>query len=459
VKWVRPLNSLQSRLLALALGLVTAVWLGAALLTWAEAQHELDELLDSHLAQAAALLVAQQAKTDDDGDDDDGVADAPSLHKYAPKVAFQVFHKGVLLTHSANAGAKPMSARAQGFDTVRLAGGTEWRVFVARGIQSGVQVFVAEQTQPRDAILWAVMRSLLLPLAFSLPLLVLALWWAVRRGLAPLRQLSQELGQRRARSLEPVQLADMPREMQPMVQSLNGLFKRIEHMVDSERRFTADAAHELRTPIAAVRAQAQVALGAGSDMGQREHALRATLAGCDRATRLVEQLLTLSRLDAAQAATWATVDLGVLVQRLAAEAAPASLVRHQVLELDADANCMVRGDETLVNVLVRNLIDNALRYSPDGAQVWVSVAMQGGQAVLRVQDSGPGMTEPEMARLGERFFRVLGNDRTGSGLGWSIVKRLADVFGAKVTVGRSMDLGGLAVSLTWPAVMPPPREN
>lgn len=448
--WARPPKSLQSRLLAMLLGLVVAVWLGAAFLTWFDAQHELDELLDGHLAQAAALLVAQQAKADDDGDDDDGVADAPSLHKYAPKVAFQVFQNGVMVLHSANAGSQPMSALTQGFDTVRLADGFEWRVFVARGANTGVQVFVAEQTQTRDQILWAVMRGLLWPLVIALPLLGLALWWAVRHGLAPLRQLGQELGQRRAQALEPVPLADLPSEMQPMVQSLNGLFSRIENMLDSERRFTADAAHELRTPIAGIRAQAQVAMGAGGDTAQLEHALRLTLVGCDRATRLVGQLLTLSRLEASTAAPATKVDLGALVQSLAADLAPSALARHQTLELEADAPCTVRGDETLVNVLVRNLLDNALRYSPDGARVLVDVTMQDRQATLRVQDGGPGMTDAEIARLGERFFRVLGNEQPGSGLGWSIVKRLADVFGAQVRVGRSDLLGGLSVAVSWP---------
>jgi two-component system sensor histidine kinase QseC len=242
--------------------------------------------------------------------------------------------------------------------------------------------------------------------------------------------------------------------MQPMVRALNDLFQRIEQMVISERRFTADAAHELRTPIAAIRAQAQVALGAGEDHAQREHALQTTLAGCDRATRLVEQLLTLARLEAAPATPGVAterLDLSALARRVAASLAPTALARQQVLELEAQAPCPVAGDETLIGVLVRNLIDNALRYSPDHAQVRVSVAVQSGQTVLQVHDSGPGMTGPEMARLGERFFRVLGSEQPGSGLGWSIVRRIAAVFGAQVAVSRSQRLGGLAVTVRWPA--------
>ena len=439
-------SSLQARLLVLLLGLVTLVWLGSAVLIWSDARQELDELLDGHLAQAAALLVVQQTHAEDDD-----VADAPSLHKYAPKVAFQVFHEGQLVMRSANADTRPMSTRKAGFETVRLADGAQWRVFVTRSVQRDVLVVVGEQTDSRSSILWAVLRSVLLPLVLVLPLLGLAVWWAVRQGLAPLRQLSHLLAQRRATALEPVELLDMPSEMQPMVQALNELFERIERMVASERRFTADAAHELRTPIAAIRAQAQVALGAGDDKAQRDHALHVTLAACDRAVHLVEQLLVLARLESVPANRFSAMDLSAVARRVAADLAPNAMARHQSLELDADHVCSVVGDEMLMGVLVRNLIDNAMRYSPNGARILVSVMYEAGQTVLRVEDSGPGMTEAEMSRLGERFYRVLGSVQPGSGLGWSIVKRIGHVFGVKLQTGRSSRLGGLAVTAYWPA--------
>jgi len=443
--WRRP-ASLQARLLALVLGLVAVVWLGAAGVTWVDARHELDELLDGHLAQAAALLVVQQAG----GGDDDDVADAPSLHKYAPSVAFQVFHEGHLVMRSANAGNTPMSATPRGFETIRLAEGVEWRVFATRGADSDVQVYVGERISSRSAILRAVLRSVLWPLFFALPLLALAIWWAVRQGLAPLRQLSRLLEQRRAQAVEPVVLNHAPLEMLPLLTALNQLFERIGGMVESERRFTADAAHELRTPIAAIRAQAQVAMGAGTDEAQRQHALRATLAGCDRATRLVEQLLTLSRLEAAPAAHLATVDLSALTRRVAAELAPAALARQQKLELAAPARCEVAGDDMLLGMLVRNLLDNAMRYSPAGATIRIDVSCDQDATQLQLQDSGPGLSEEQMVRLGERFYRVLGSDQPGSGLGWSIVRRIAQVHGAQVDVTRSKALGGVAVTVRWP---------
>lgn len=450
------LKSLQARLLALLLLLVTLVWLGAAGFIWVDASDELDELLDGHLAQSAALLIVQQAGHGDhpagEALERDPVDDAPSLHKYAPRVAFQVFHEGKLTMRSANADERPMSKQTKGFATVTLRDQTEWRVFGARGNEGDVQVFVGEQITSRDAILWAVLEGVLMPLLYALPLLAVVGWLAVRNGLAPLRHLSHGLAQRQPQALEPVALPDLPAEIEPVVQSLNALFERIQTMVDSERRFTADAAHELRTPIAAIRTQAQVALAAGADLEQREHALNYTLAGCDRATHLVEQLLTLSRLESTSAAApTAPVDLSAVAQRVAADLAMAALTREQELALEAPAHAFIRADELLTSLLVRNLLDNALRYSPDAARVQVSVSTGPWHVTLQVEDSGPGLAEAEMARLGERFYRVLGSDKTGSGLGWSIVRRIAAVYQAQVDVQRSERLGGLCVTVRWTA--------
>ncbi|MES1999820.1 MAG: ATP-binding protein [Pseudomonadota bacterium] len=441
---IRPPVSLQGRLLALVLAVVVGVWLVTATMTWFDARHELDELLDSHLAQAAALLVVQQAR---EIEDDGSGIDTPTLHRYAPKVAFQVFHEGRLVLRSANAPAVPMVESGKdiqtGFATVQI-GGIAWRVFAAYGAERDVQVYVGEQESSRASILWAVLRSTLWPMVVALPLLALAVWWAVYRGVAPMRRLGRALAERQPQALEPVALDGTPSEMAPMVNALNGLFGRIGTLLESERRFTADAAHELRTPIAAIRAQAQVALGETDD-ALRRHALKNTLEGCDRATRLVEQLLTLSRLEAVAAPAMAAVDLSALSQRIVAELAPKALAKHQTLEFEAAEPCSVPGNETLLAVLVRNLVDNAVRYSPASAQVKVSVRQQAGRVVLSVEDSGPGLAEADRNRLGERFFRVPGSSESGSGLGWSIVRRIAAVHWLDLQVETSAELGGLAI--------------
>jgi two-component system sensor histidine kinase QseC len=439
--------SLQTRLLLLVLGFATAVWMGAAAFTWIDAQGELDELLDGHLAQAASLLMVQA-----DGDLDD-IFDTPVLHKYAPQVAFQVFLGNQLMTHSNNAGVEPLSGQMNGFSNVQR-GGALWRVVTIHDPKMKLTVLVGEKLESRRAIMWALMRSLVGPLLIALPLFGIGLWWSIRVGLAPLRALRETLETRTPLAAQPVELVGMPRELQPLVQTLNDLLARIDRMVQIERRFTADAAHELRTPIAAIRAQAQVAMGAGEDTVERNHALQTTLAGCDRASRLVDQLLTLARLETAPAVPAAAVDLCAVVRRVVAELAPGALGQQQEVVVQAQGQCPVAANELLLGVLVRNLVDNALRYSPKGAQVQVAVHSDAQGTGLTVEDSGPGMEDAEIAHLGERFFRVLGNEQPGSGLGWSIVRRLLGVFGAQAQISRATELGGLSVAVHWPA---PPK--
>ena len=163
----------------------------------------------------------------------------------------------------------------------------------------------------------------------------------------------------------------------------------------------------------------------------------------------------MARLESAPATPAVAVDLGALVRRVAGELVYTALGRQQEITLLADAGCLVAANDALLGVLVRNLIDNAMRYSPDGARVDVTVRRHASGSVMQVQDSGPGMSEDAIAHLGERFFRVLGNERTGSGLGWSIVRRLLDVFGAEAQIGRSQELGGLSVKVFWPTLAAP----
>jgi two-component system sensor histidine kinase QseC len=440
-------HSLQRRLLILILGTVFTVWLATACLVWLDARHELDELLDGHLAQAAAILVVQQGQEMEG----DGLGvDAPVLHRYAPKVAFQIFHEDQLSMRSANAPLNPMASANKdfktGFETVQIEGNS-WRVFSTVGAEGDVQVYVGEESSSRGSILLAVLRGTLLPMMIALPLLALALWLAIHRSLAPMRQLSQTLASRQPNALEPLTVDGAPAEIAPMIDALNGLFERIGQLLESERRFTADASHELRTPIAAIRAQAQVALGESDDVLRRQ-ALNNTLQGCDRAIHLVDQLLTLSRLEASSAPVLTSVDLVALTRQVVADVAPRAIGKDQTLEFDAPAVCPFSCNPTLLGVLVRNLVDNAVRYSPPSARIAVSVRVEHGRICLQVQDSGPGLSPSDLQRLGERFFRVTGTNQDGSGLGLSIVRRIASVHRLQLTFGRSADLGGLLVTVT-----------
>jgi two-component system sensor histidine kinase QseC len=442
----RP-RSLQGRVLAVLLAGVAVLWLAAAAFAWRDMRHELDELLDAHLAQAAALLVVQQAGEIEH--DDDRTLDAPLLHRYAPRALFQVFHEGRLVLRSADAPQQPLAPggldAGPGFTTAE-ADGRAWRVFVARGRESDVRVFVGERIDARESIVRAALWGMLWPLGLALPLIAVLAWWAIQRGLQPLRTLGAQLAARPAHALQPVEAAHAPTELAPLVDALNGLFARIETMLHSERRFTADAAHELRTPIAAIRAQAQVAMAEDGE-AERRHALQATLQGCDRAARLIDQLLTLSRLESGAAVTMQPVDLGALARQVVGELAPEALRKAQDIELDATDACAVQGDATLLGVLLRNLVDNAVRYSPKGARIRVGVCAAAGHVALTVEDSGPGLPETQLQALGRRFQRGQGHDESGSGLGWSIVRRIAEVHGLALAAQRSAALGGLAVNV------------
>ncbi|MEO8297146.1 MAG: ATP-binding protein [Burkholderiales bacterium] len=442
------LGSLRNRLLLGVVGGVVLMWGVAAWFTWRDAEDELGELLDAHLAQAAALLVAPAAH---EHFHEELFARAPHLHRYATRVVFQVWHEGRLMEGSSNAPSQPLTTLRSGFESTQIAG-QRWRVFATVGDAPDIQIFVGEQLDARDAILRAVLRSLMWPLLLGLPLLALAAWWAVRLGLAPLDRLSRKLALRQPDALDALSLSRAPTELQPLVTALNALFARVARLIDTERRFTADAAHELRTPVAGIRAQAQVARAATGD-AERRHALDQLLIGCDRAARLIDQLLLLARVDASQGDEPGRQDLGALVRMAVAEQLPALQARGQTIEVDADTACPVPGTPAWLAVLLRNLLDNASRYAGNGARLRISVALPGGQPQLCVEDSGPGLPEAAIAHLGERFYRAetgLASGQPGSGLGWSIVRRIAEVLALQVQADRSPALGGLRVQVRWP---------
>jgi two-component system sensor histidine kinase QseC len=285
----------------------------------------------------------------------------------------------------------------------------------------------------------------------ALPLLGAALALAIGRALAPLRALADAVGSRDAQRLEPVVAPDAPREVRPLVERLNALFRRIGESLEKERAFTADAAHELRTPIAGIRAQAQVAREATED-AERRRALDQVLAGCDRAARLAEQLLTLARLDAGQGQLrLVPCDLAQIAREVLAELAPGAHSRGTALALAADAPVPVAGDALLLHVLVRNLVDNAVRYGgPEGA-VTVTVERDEEGSRLCVADRGPGIPSAERQRVLDRFYRSVGTREQGAGLGLSIVSRIAALHGAALELDEGPEGHGLCASVRFPA--------
>lgn len=444
--------SLRRRLLLLLLSAVALLWLVTAVTSFFDTRHEINELLDAQLAQSAQVLLAQTAhdleEVVDEEKDRHEKKDRREHHKYEQRVAFQIWDAdGQLVLRSANAPLTPLAQEPSGYSDSRL-GGQKWRVFARWDAKQEYQIQVGERYDERDELAIKIARRMLYPLLFALPALALLIWLITGRGLAPLQRVSREVAQRAPQRLDPLAVAGTPEEILPLVQSLNTLFRRLEQAFESERRFTADAAHELRTPLAALKTQAQVALRAG-DAGQRSQALQQVIQGVDRATHLVQQLLTLARLDPQTGAmAGAKIDLQALAASVLAEIAPAAVAKDIELTL-AEGSGSVLGDATALGILIRNLADNAVRYTPPAGRVTVSVAQSGGEVMLEVTDTGPGIPPEERARVLERFYRVLGSGEIGSGLGLSIVKRIAELHGARVSLGEGENGMGLRVRVVF----------
>jgi len=436
--------SLKQRLLALALATVVLVWGAAVAITYLEARKELYEVLDAHLAQAATLLVVQTTHELDEIETEH----ATLPHKYSPRIAFQVWERGkTLRIHSANAPSQPLATREEGFsDSVIDSQG--WRVYSSWDSSGEYLIHVAERADVREQLARTIARNLLQPVLISLPLLAVLLWVAVARGLRPLVKLTREVEQREPDNLAPLEAGMVPREVVPLIGRLNRLFARIASSIQKERRFTADAAHELRTPVAAIKAQAQVAQAA-TTREERMHALDNAILGCDRATHLIEQLLTLSRVDTLEGSLTELCSLGGIAAEVIAALAPAALEKGVHLELQVNEEFLVRGNPALLRVLLRNLLDNSVKYTKQGTSVRVNINHEPGVINLSVSDDGPGIPVQELDKVSERFYRPLGTQASGSGLGLSIVKRIAELHHASLQITPGNEGRGLRVAVSF----------
>ena len=441
-------RSVRRQLLVLILSAVSVAWIIAAAVSFRDARHEVAEVLDAHLAQTASL-VSVQRDSDEDEDEVD-TEHAPVLHRYGRRVMFQVWKNEMRLgLHSQQAPDTPLSPVRDGFSDATI-GGARWRVFSTWDASNRVLVQVAEQDDERDELATAVARNFVVPLVVTLPILGVMIWAAVGRATQSLTRVNEQVASRAADNLTPLDVAGAPSEIGALVTSLNHLFGRVQGLIEMERRFTADAAHELRTPLAGIRAQAQVAQGATDD-AERARALDGVMAGCDRATHAVEQMLTLARLapDAVSFQPTST-DVGGVLKACIADLVPAALAKQMDIELTGEQSVRVLGDAGLLGILFRNVIDNAIRYSPPGSNVDIECDVTGAEAQIRVRDAGPGLSVEERASVGRRFYRAPGSKAAGSGLGLSIAQRIADLHRGSIRLEASPTGTGLQVAVVLP---------
>lgn len=432
------MTSIRSRLLLWLLSGLVAFGSLAGFATYFQAREELNEMLDHELQQIAySIELGHYAPSvpsfeSDDNEDKDFVAQTWDF-------------KGKLLYTSNPVYPIPLSSHA-GLATI-VWRQQSWRIFLLRTEHLVVQI--AQPIDARDEAAAGIAAHIMIPVIALVPFLVLFAWVSVDRGLRPLRQITTDLRNRGPESLAVLAPPAMPDEIRPMVKALNDLLRRLSDAIATQRQFVGDAAHELRTPLTALSLQAQIVEKA-TRPEDRAEAIGDLKRGIDRATHLVRQLLTLARMEPdARRLQFDRMRLDVLAQETVAEHASAARAKHIDLVLHRGESTWIRGDAEDVRILLRNLIDNAIRYSSENGHIDVRVYNNSGHVLLSVEDTGPGVPNEERARIFDRFYRRADCSMPGAGLGLAIVKRVADLHGAQITLSDGDRGKGLHVRIAF----------
>ncbi|MHB1084969.1 MAG: ATP-binding protein [Thiobacillus sp.] len=432
-----PAYSLRRRLVWLLTSAVAAIWLLSVGVVYQRAHHKADELLDSQLTQVAETLLAIVAG----GEVDHFVKE---LHEHAQPapvpIAFEVWrtHKGETQRLVASPGNAAFATGVTSGFSEHPHQGARWRFYATQDGESEYRVVVGQAHAARENLAREIGLALLVPAALALPLMALAVWWVVGRTLRPVDTVARQVGALDARALTQLDASTpLPDEIAPLRTALNALIQRVTEAFENERRFTADAAHELRTPLAALKIQAQVAQRAQTADSQ-QHALAQVIAGVDRMTHLVDQLLTLARVDPISPPTPSLpLNPADIIATVCAELLPQAQRQSQSLTVDTAAGCSVALTAAWLQIALRNLVDNALRYAGAGARIEVRLVRTGSTCSITVADDGPGVDPVLRARLSARFVRgeVEGD---GCGLGLSIVARIAALSHAQLELGDGL---------------------
>lgn len=426
--------SIRKRLLLWQLTALVLVGIGASLATYWLAWNSFQKVRDHELEQIAYTVVRHGIEGDNTDESDRG------------QFISQIWDEKGALVFSSTEAIMPQQNKIglSEFDWQ----GKRWRAYTLT--VQGMVIQVGHVAQARKERLATVIGPLLLPLALLIPILGIAIWLTVSRSLAPMQQIRRELDKRESDTLEPISLNSLPSEIVPMVVALNDLFVRLHDAIELQRRFVADAAHELRTPLTALRLQAQIA-ERSTDADERAEALVRLEAGITRAGHLVEQLLTLARLEPeSQNNLSQKIQLDELARQVVADHSGRAEEKNIDLGLLRADVVAMDGKPTALRTLLDNLVDNAIRYTPVGGRVDVSVEIGEAGIVLVVADTGPGIPAAERGKVFERFYRLAGADTEGSGLGLSIVQRAAEQHGAQLTLDDNPG-GGLRVTVVFPA--------
>jgi two-component system OmpR family sensor kinase len=404
---------------------------------------EADEFFDYHLRETALILRDEPVE----------YLLAPQLPQTDASYDFvvQVWSLDGVRVYLSRPHAVLPDITTLGFSTVKTPEG-RWRVFGVQALTRVIQVAQPLSVRERRAAELALQT--LKPFALLLPVLALLIWLTVGRALEPLQRLTTQVKARRVDALDALPAERLPDEVQPLVLALNDLLGRLRAALERERAFMADAAHELRTPLTALSLQLGM-LARASGEAEREAAMSTLAAGVQRAIHLVEQMLALARQEPRAASQPVPVRLDELAREIVAELVPQADAGHIDLGVAAAQPATIAGDPDALRTLLRNLVDNAVRYTKAGGRVDVTVESAAGDARLIVSDDGPGIPPEERKRVFDRFYRRAGTAPSGSGLGLAIVKAIADAHGATVTLAEGPAGKGLAVTVSFPAAAPP----
>jgi two-component system OmpR family sensor kinase len=443
----RPIkDSLQIRLsIWLSLAILT-IALIAGMIAFYSAFNEAHELQDDVLLQVATLFDRHHLPMPQEGG---SVTEAQV--EVESRVIVQLL--SAPLASSVGNGVNPPLALPQnlrnGMQTVRIGAGT-YRVFI-RTLGDGVRLAVAQDTAVRDEIARDSALRTLLPFLVLVPTLLLVVAILVRKIFKPVADLSGEIDRRGEQELHPIPPETLPTEIRPFVAAINRLLGRVEQSMDAQRRFVADAAHELRSPLTALSLQAERL--ADADMSANAHERLNTLQqGINRGRTVVDQMLSLARAQSSADTPKTTVSVQKVYRRVLEDLMPLAEAKGIDIGVASDADALVLANEAELLTLVKNLADNAIRYIPAGGRVNLSVSTTNGATALVVEDSGPGIPEAERERVFDPFYRVLGSDEIGSGLGLSIVQTISARLGAKISLGFASEQtkSGLRVTITFP---------
>ncbi len=366
-------------------------------------------------------------------------------------VLFQIWNKdGKLLLSSPKSSAEPLFNSPIGFSD-RQINGNDWRIYAANDKTLHEKIVVAELYDIRNKLADDITRNNGYILLVTYPIFGLLIWIIVGLALRSITRVTSEISNRASTYLEPVEATNIPIEIKPLVTELNQLFIRLKLAFDRNRRFAADAAHELRTPLAALKTQAQVALKSANE-ADRNNALHKVVLSVDRSSHVVTQLLTLSRISQEEALNdIRPIDLHKLAAEIIAYLVPIALEKNIEIELaPPPADTMVLGNDIALGILIRNVVDNAIRYTPQHGAVKVQIIDNKQQIILRFTDTGPGIPVELRERVFERFFRILGTTESGSGLGLAIVSQIAELHHAQITLSTPASGTGLQFDVAFP---------